>query len=68
MDEKTEEHTKEELLEKAREQDIAGRSQMTKDELAEAVGLTNPHDLAPGEPTPLAQWRKNHYEGGVPAE
>ena len=33
--------TKEELYEKAKRADIPGRSQMTKDELAEAVGKSN---------------------------
>jgi hypothetical protein len=33
--------TKDELYEKAKQADIPGRSQMTKDELAEAVGMTS---------------------------
>lgn len=60
--------TKDELLEEARKQDIPGRSSMTKDELAEAVGAVNPHELAPGDPTPLAEWRAKEYEGGRPAD
>lgn len=68
MDEELEDATKEELYEEAQKQDIPGRSTMSKDELAEAVGQTNPHEMAPGDPTPLAEWRKKDYEGGRPAE
>jgi hypothetical protein len=38
MTDELHDHTKEDLLEEARELDIPGRSQMTKDELADAIG------------------------------
>lgn len=54
-----EEPTREELYEEAQKKDVPGRSQMSKDELAEAVAKPQP-----GELTELARWRKDEYEGG----
>lgn len=54
--------TKEELYEEAQAKDIPGRSEMSKEELAEAVEAPQTGDL-----TELAKWRKNEYEGGRPA-
>jgi acylphosphatase len=52
--------TKEELLEEAREKDIPGRSQMSKDELVEVLGKTEHDHVAE-----LAEWRKKNYQDGV---
>lgn len=65
-----EEPTKEELLQEARKLDVEGRSQMDKEELARAVKKEAKAAGLPqhGEPTLLAEWRANEYEGGRPAE
>ena len=63
----TDEPTREELYEEAQKKDIEGRSQMTKEELADALEKAE-HEVKPGDPTQLAEWRKNDYEGGRPAD
>lgn len=57
------EPTREELYEEAQERDIPGRSSMTKSELAEALGHEEHDHVAE-----LANWRKQNYEGGRPAD
>jgi hypothetical protein len=61
------EYTREELYEEAQEKDLEGRSSMTKDELAEALGKTE-GSTPKGELTELAKWRRDEYEGGQPAD